>query len=324
MFAQVKKLFVQGLAVAGCAVLSLQISVSADDGPVGTWDLTADFGGRTNESTLTVTKDGDDLKATMKGQRGDRDVDKVSFADGELKFDMTFERQGQEMTLSFSGKIDGDKLDGNWSSDFGDFPVSGKRGGAKQGAVGTWKLMVNSPLGNNARELVIKPDMTGSYGGGDFPAFPIEKIKVDGNTATMDVTLEGQGQEIECTITLKFDGDKVTGALDYGDGDAEIVGERAKNSFVGSWKLMVESQLGENEGELVIKPDLTGTYGGGDFAAFELANVKVDGDVATMDVTLEVQGQEIPATITLKLADGNVTGTLDYGQGEATIEGKRK
>ena len=131
-FAQVKKLFVQGLAVAGCAVLSLQISVSADDGPVGTWDLTADFGGRTNESTLTVTKDGDDLKATMKGQRGDRDLDKVSFADGELKFDMTFERQGQEMTLSFSGKIDGDKLDGNWSSDFGDFPVSGKRGGANR------------------------------------------------------------------------------------------------------------------------------------------------------------------------------------------------
>lgn len=324
MVMQTKKVLVQGLATIGFALLSLNICVSAEEGPVGEWNLTAEFGGRTNESTLNVSKDGDNLKATMVSQRGERELDDVTFADGELTFDMTFERQGQEMTLSFSGNIDGDQLDGNWSSDFGDFPVSGKRGGAKNGAVGTWKLMVDSPLGNNERQLVIKPDMSGSYGGGDFPSFPIEKIKVDGNTATMDVALEGQGQEIEVTIALTFDGDKVTGSLDYGDGEATIVGERAKNPIVGTWKLMVDSQLGENERELVINPDLTGTYGGGDFPEFPISNLKVDGDTATMDVTLDVQGQEIPATITLKLADGKVSGKLDYGQGEAEIEGKRE
>jgi hypothetical protein len=324
MFVQVKQSFIPGFAFVGCALLSMTTGLSADDGPVGEWNLTADFGGRTNESTLTVSKDGEDLKAVMVGQRGERELDDVSFADGVLKFDMTFERQGQEMTLGFSGKIDGDTLDGNWSSDFGDFPVSGKRGGAKTGVVGTWNLMVDSPLGNNPRELVIKADMTGSYGGGDFPAFPIEKIKVDGDTATMDVTLEGQGQEMECTIALKFAGDKVTGSLDYGDGEATIVGERAKNPIVGTWKLMVDSQLGENERELVIKPDMTGTYGGGDFPEFPISNLKVDGDTATMDVTLEVQGQEIPAKITLKLDGGKVSGTLDYGQGEAEIEGNRE
>ncbi len=325
MVRKIKKFIVVGIAIAGCVLLSSGNHVSADDGPVGTWDLTADFGGRTNESSLTITKAGDELTAKMQSPRGERDLDEVSFADGVLKFDMTFDRQGQQMTLHFSGKVDGDKLDGNWASDFGEFPVSGKRTGAKASVVGTWKLMVDSPLGNNARELVIKPDMTGSYGGGsEFPTFPLKNVKVDGDSATMDVTLEGQGQTIECTITLKIDGDKVTGSLDYGDGEAKIVGERAKNPIVGTWKLMVDSQLGKNERELMIKPDMTGTYGGGDLPAFELSNVKVDGDTATMDVTLEFQGQEIPATIKLKLDGGKVTGTLDYGQGEATIEGKRE
>jgi hypothetical protein len=325
MIVSVKNSIVLWFACVSCVFLCCGLCVSADEGPVGEWNLTAEFGGRTNESTLNVSKDGDDLKAMMVSQRGERELDDVTFADGELTFDMTFERQGQEMTLSFSGKIDGDQLDGNWSSDFGDFPVSGKRGGAKKGAVGTWKLMVDSPLGNNERQLVIKPDMSGSYGGGgDFPTFPIEKIKVDGDTATMDVTLAAQGTELDCTITLKFAGDKVTGSLDYGDGEAAIVGERGKSPIVGTWKLMVDSQLGENERELVINPDLSGTYGGGDFPEFPISNLKVDGDTATMDVTLDVQGQEIPATITLKLADGKVSGTLDYGQGEAEIEGKRQ
>jgi hypothetical protein len=324
MIMQPKHLFAPKLGAAMCGIICSCAFSFADDGPVGDWNLTAEFGGRTNESTLTVSKDGDELQAIMVGQRGERELDEVAFADGVLTFDMTFDRQGQEMTLSFSGKIAGDTLDGNWSSDFGDFPVSGKRAAAKSSVVGTWKLMVESPLGNNARELIIKPDMTGSYGGGDFPSFPIEDIKVDGDSATMEVTLEGQGQEIECAIKLKFDGDKVSGSLDYGDGEATIVGARAKNPLVGTWKLMVDSQLGENERQLVIKPDLTGTYGGGDFPDFPISNLKVDGDKATMDVTLEVQGQEIPATITLKVDDGKVSGSLDYGQGEATIDGKRE
>ncbi len=323
MLTSAKNSIVQGIAAAGFVLFCSGICTSADEGPVGQWNLKADFGGRTNESTLTVTEVEGALKAKMSGRQGDRDLDDVSFADGVLKFNMTFSRQGQEMTLGFSGKIDGGSLEGNWSSDFGDFPVSGKR--AAQGSfVGTWKLMVESPLGNNPRELVIKPDLNGTYGGGDFPAFPISNVKVDGDTATMDVTLQSQGTELPCSITLKLDGDKVSGSLDYGDGEATIVGERAKLEFVGSWNLMVESQLGENARQLVIKPDLTGTYGGGELALFPISNLKVDGDTATMEVTLKFQGQEIPSKITLKLEGDKVSGKLDYGQGENPIKGERE
>jgi len=195
--------------------------------------------------------------------------------------------------------------------------------GAERAIVGTWKLMVDSQLGENERELVVKPDLTGTYGGGGFAAFPISNLKVDGDTATMDVTLDVDGTEVPSTITLKVAGDKVSGKLDYGQGEATIVGERAKVAIVGTWKLMVDSQLGENQRELVVKADMTGTYGGGGFAAFPISNLKVDGDTATMDVTLDVDGTEVPSTITLKVAGDKISGKLDYGQGEATIVGER-
>ncbi len=112
------------------------------------------------------------------------------------------------------------------------------------------------------------------------------------------------------------------------EGPDSATGKRAgaaeKPAIVGTWNLMVESQLGNNPRELVIKPDMTGTYGGGDFAAFPISNLKVEGDIVTMDVTLNVQDTELPSKITLKLAGDKVSGTLDYGQGEATIVGKRE
>ena len=77
MVMQTKKVLVQGLATIGFALLSLNICVSAEEGPVGEWNLTAEFGGRTNESTLNVSKDGDNLKAIMVSQRGERELDDV-------------------------------------------------------------------------------------------------------------------------------------------------------------------------------------------------------------------------------------------------------
>ena len=228
------------------------------------------------------------------------------------------------MTLAFSGKLDGDKLDGNWASDFGEFPVAGKRAGAKSSLVGTWELMVDSPLGNNARQLVIQADGNGSYGGGQLPMFPISDLEMDGQTATMEVTLKSDQGELPCTINLEIDGDNVKGTLDYGDGEADIVGKRATNPIVGTWKLMVASQLGENERELVVKPDMTGTYGGGELPNFPVSNVKVDGDKVTMDVEIDFQGQQFSANVTLKLDGDKVTGNLDYGQGDGSIEGQRQ
>lgn len=318
------KSVVQRLTNACCVLVTLAACVYADQGPLGQWDLKAEFGGRTNESTLSIDKAGEQLKGKINSERGERELDDVTFTDGLLEFDMTIDAQGQQMTLHFSGKIKDDALTGSWSSDFGEFPVAGTRGVEKASAVGTWKLMVDSPLGNNPRELVIKPDMTGTYGGGDLPAFPIENVNLDGATAAMEVTLKSDQGELPCTVRLKFDGDKVTGSLDYGDGEATIVGERGKNPLVGTWKLIVNSQLGENEHELVIKPDMSGTYGGGDFENFPVSNVKVDGNTATMDVALELQGQAFPVTIKLKIEGDKVTGNLDYGQGDASIEGKRE
>lgn len=313
-----------GRVVSIFAVGVLAGGVAVADGPVGEWKLEAEFGGQVREFTLKIREEGGELKGILTGQRGDQELDDVSFEDGVLKYTLNLERDGQAFSLDFNGTIDGDELDGNYATDFGDFPVTGTRGGgAKPSIVGTWKLMVDSQLGENERKLVVNEDLTGTYGGGDFPEFEIKSVTVDGSNVEFDVTLALQGQELPSHVTLALDGDSVTGELDYGQGAASIKGQRAGANIVGTWALVVDSELGSNERQLVVKEDLTGTYGGGDFANFPISDVAVDGAVIEMKVTLDVQGQELPSTIKLNLDGDNVTGTLDYGAGEATIKGKR-
>ncbi len=98
--------------------------------------------------------------------------------------------------------------------------------------VGTWKLMVESQLGNNPRHLVVNADLTGTYGGGDFGTFAFKNIKIDGNMVQFDVTLSVQGQELPSHVTLTLDGNKLTGKLDFGQGEASIVGEKEVNTIV--------------------------------------------------------------------------------------------
>ena len=52
MIMQPKHSFVPKLGAAMCAVICSCAFSFADEGPVGDWNLTAEFGGRTNESTF--------------------------------------------------------------------------------------------------------------------------------------------------------------------------------------------------------------------------------------------------------------------------------
>ena len=301
---------------------------SAAETAVGEWAVVSDFNGQKGESTLTIEKTDDKLEGTIAAEIGEFELKDVTLKDGGvLEFTIVVDANGQEMALNFSGEINGDALEGNWTTDFGDFPAEAKRtsGGGAQSIVGTWDLMVDSQLGNNARTLVVNADMTGTYGGGTFDEFELSNIRVNGDTATMDVTLAVQGLELPASIRLKLDGDKVSGTLDYGQGEATITGKRAAAaSIVGSWKIMADSQLGVNQRTLVINADMSGTYGGGDFPDFPVSNVKADGDVVTMDVTLSLQGFDLPSTIKLTLNGDEIDGTLDFGQGTATLSGTRQ
>ena len=295
----------------------------AAEGPVGEWNLLISAQGQEAPAALEITEENGVYSGTLTPPDGVRELSDIKFEDGKLTAKIVVEEAG--MTLDLSVTISGDSITGMLAiPDMGmEMPLTGTRAGAAPAIVGTWNLMVDSQLGNNPRELVVNDDLSGTYGGGDFDDFPITDLSVDGASVEFDVTLSVQGQEFPSHVTVTIDGNKISGELDYGQGTSTIVGEKAVSSIVGKWNLMVDSQLGNNPRMLVVNDDLSGTYGGGDFDEFPISELTVDGDAVKFNVTLAVQGQELPASVTLTLDGNSVSGELDFGQGTASIVGEK-
>lgn len=317
---QAARYLAMALAIAALA----PVAAFAADGPVGEWDLVLDVLGEETLATLTIAEKDGEYSGTTESDQGVAELSDIGYEDGELTFTIYIEEAG--ITVDFTGTIDGDSLEGKFEiPDQGfEMPASGTRGGAVVAIVGTWKLMVESQIGNNPRDLVINADMSGTYGGGDFDDFDISNLTIEGDVVEFDVTLSVQGQDLPSHVTLTLDGNKVKGVLDFGQGEASIVGEKVDNSIVGTWAMAGESDAtGPIERTWVFNDDMTGKYTG-DIGSFDITNVKVEGKVVTFDVTLEVQGQELPSKFRGTLEGGVLSGDLDFGAGTASMKGEKK
>ena len=90
------------------------------------WKLATELAGTPSESTLIVAKADDGLKVEMEGALATGNVDNVTFSDSVLKFDVTFQKAAGPSTLRFTVKVNGDRLQGSFDSDFGGSSVTGK------------------------------------------------------------------------------------------------------------------------------------------------------------------------------------------------------
>src|SRR5689334_19901585 len=100
--------------------------------PVGTWQCEYEIGGAKRTSTLTIKKDGDKLAGTMNwpDQKNEKLKD-VKLKDGDLTFSAVRKFMGNEIPIEYKLAIDGDKLKGKGTSEFGgrkqEFDIEGKR-----------------------------------------------------------------------------------------------------------------------------------------------------------------------------------------------------
>ncbi len=106
------------LATASFVVLLFAAAVSqAAEDPSGKWVWTAEFNNMKREMSVTLKLDGDKLTGSVPGRQGaETAIENGSFKDGEVKFEVTRERNGNKMTTKYSGKVEGDKLTGKIES----------------------------------------------------------------------------------------------------------------------------------------------------------------------------------------------------------------
>lgn len=105
--------------VLGVCGLAVALEDSKGD-PVGTWKCEYEIGGQQRTSTLTIRKDGDKLAGTMSwpNQKEEKLKD-LKLKDGTLTFSAVRKIMDNEITVDYKLTIEGDKLKGKGSAEFG-------------------------------------------------------------------------------------------------------------------------------------------------------------------------------------------------------------
>jgi hypothetical protein len=100
--------------------------------PVGTWKCEYEIGGQKRTSTLTIKKDVDKLAGTMSWpDQKETTLKDLKLKNGTLTFSAVRKLMGNEIPVDYKLAIDGDKLKGKGTSEFGgkkqEFDITGKR-----------------------------------------------------------------------------------------------------------------------------------------------------------------------------------------------------
>jgi hypothetical protein len=105
--------------VLGACGLAVALEDRKGD-PVGTWKCEYEIGGQLRTSTLTIKKDEDKLAGTMSWpDQKEEKLKNLKLKDGTLTFSAVRKIMDNEITVDYKLTIDGDKLKGKSSAEFG-------------------------------------------------------------------------------------------------------------------------------------------------------------------------------------------------------------
>lgn len=109
---------VAAVLVVAFVGLSAQVRAADKANPTGTWKWTVKFNDQSREMTLKLKLDGDKLTGAMVGRDNkETAIEDAKFANDEVSFKVVRERNGQKMTIKYSGKVSGDTIKGKSAFD---------------------------------------------------------------------------------------------------------------------------------------------------------------------------------------------------------------
>jgi hypothetical protein len=224
------RLKVSALAAA-ISVLAPLAALAQTTNVAGAWDITLSTPQGDNTVTVTFKQDGDKVTGTLASPMGEMALAGTATA-GTLKAVGNFDAGGQALEMTFTGKVAGDAVDGTVKfGDFGEFPFTGKRAGAKAAA----------PAATTAAPAAAaRPAATGASAAGA------------GGKWDVVLSIAGAG-DFPMTATLTQTADKVTGTISSQAGDVPVAG-----TFTGN-ALKLEFTAATPNGDIPVT--MTGTLG---------------------------------------------------------------
>ena len=103
--------------IATFALILFASSAFAQKAAVGTWDLTTISPEGEFKSTLVIREEGGKLVAVGKSAQGERPYDSIAVEGNKVTMVITISYNGSPMIITYNGKIDGPKMEGD--ADYG-------------------------------------------------------------------------------------------------------------------------------------------------------------------------------------------------------------
>ena len=242
-----KRLLSISLAVlflmAAAVIVYPQPAPQANASAIGTWDITIESPQGTRNTMLVIKQEGAGLVGAMKSAQGERPLKSVAVQGNDITMVMTIPFQGDEMTITYKGKIEKDSMKG--TADFGGL------------AEGTWSAVVHK---ENTAPATTAPaassDATGDISG----------------VWQLEVTLDSGGTGSP-TFTFKQEGEKLTGTYKGSLGEAPVTGTIKGMDVKFGYKINVQGNdlEGTYTGKLTGKDTMAGTI---KFSSDELGSGK--------------------------------------------------
>jgi len=111
------------LTLAAVGLLALAAPVRAQNGAIGTWELTTVSPEGTFTSQMEIRQNGDALVAVAKSERGEREYDSVTVNGSRITLVLTISYNGTPMTITYRGEVNGAEMSGD--ADFGGLASGG-------------------------------------------------------------------------------------------------------------------------------------------------------------------------------------------------------
>ena len=188
---------------------------------VGSWDVTIDSPQGQRTVLMVIKKDGEKFTGAMKSPQGERPLDSVAVKGDEITFVMTRQVQGQDMVITYKGKIAKDSMKGD--ADFGGL------------ATGTWSAV---PHKEDAAGASSGPAATPAT-----PATPAAPSSGSNNiSGAWDFAVETAGGSGTPTFTFKQEGENLTGTYKGQFGEAPLTGTVKGDNVEFTIKISAQGQ----------------------------------------------------------------------------------
>ena len=305
--------------------------------PLGAWEIESKLGDEQIEAVLILEEEDGTLVGVLETEDGDLEAKDIRYRGNQLSFEVTLGEDGETITFVFAGAINGNEIEGEIGTVFGDFPFYGAREVGPT-PVGEWVASANISGQLVKPTIIIWDDggnLEGTYDSGDHP-YPLEELTFEDGALRFVVTTDFGGKALGLSFEGEIDEQDLSGELTVKYEEIEIgtfpmegtrqgSGENSDLGFLGEWALVTDFGGEIVESVFTLKEEDGKLHGVIAFDDGELPIKEpfIEGDTLVFGLALPEEDFVLEMGFSGTIQDGKLIGELESEFGAFAVTGSK-